>query len=189
MIILEGPDGSGKSNLARRLNEQLGIPLHERASSSKEGPVENLWAWTVNDVGSWSDSHEPVAIYDRHPLISEYIYGPTARGQLKPGFTHPAAGGMIRKMQQCCLLVLCLPPLETVRRNVLNEDVPQMAGVVAQIDSIWWQYAGLASSWGGWMVTYDYEQREGHGKKSHATVVRSARLHAATWRRERMMKA
>jgi hypothetical protein len=194
MIIVEGPDGAGKTNLIARMTNELGIPVHERHAGSRDGPIENLWDWTSRDLASWEGSD--VMIYDRHPLISEYIYGPAIRGRLAWGFTHPSAHGMRRRMEQQCLLILALPDFHTVERNVQATEEDQLEGVSTKIEFIYWSYAALRSSWNGWMVDYDYPRSfdpagndlETEGKGSYRSVLRAAKLHVATWEKIRHVR-
>lgn len=179
IIIVEGPDGTGKTNLTKRLSVDLGLPIHAKASTSVGGPVPDLWDWACDDVGTWDT--QSLAIYDRHPLISEYIYGPVIRGNLPMGFTHSSAKQMLSRMAQQALIIFALPPLETVLRNVQNEDVPQMEGVVEKTELLWWLYQARATSWPGWAMVYDYAIPE--GKRSYDSINQGARLQMATFKR------
>lgn len=154
MIILEGPDGGGKTTLLERLcKEYPSIARHERASEGIKGPVADLYDWAHNDVWSWHK--QPLSFYDRHPLISEYIYGPVVRGGLDARFhTTP----LRRRVASRALVIVCLPPLQTVRRSVsADRDMP---GVTTHIDTIWHAYASLRATWSCStnLITYDYTQ-------------------------------
>lgn len=157
MIILEGPDGGGKSTLMDELlTHYTRLSQAPRASSSGPdgGPVADLYEWAHADVHSWRD--KPVQLYDRHPLVSEYIYGPVIRGTVDPRFhtTH-----LRRRVQHRALLVLCLPPLEAVRSSVSAER--DMAGVHTHIDTIWHLYASLRASWPAVnFVHYDFTDQK-----------------------------
>jgi len=152
MIIIEGPDGAGKTTLLNELAAHYtSIPVHERASDGVNGPVKNLYRWAERDVGNWTE--EPVHFYDRHPFISEYIYGPVVRGTMDPQFhtTH-----LRRYVARRALTIVCLPPLDIVKLAVSDER--DMAGVTTHIDTIWHLYASLPASWASsaGIVVYDW---------------------------------
>lgn len=158
MIILEGPDGGGKTTLLEDLREQYpSIPVHDRASSSGAdgGPVVDLFDWVLIDVPTWSS--QELSFYDRHPLVSEYIYGPIIRGTMDPRFhTTPH----LRRLMRRALTIVCLPPLEVVRASVSAER--DMSGVTTHIDAIWHSYASLRAFWSSTVgiVHYDYTRHE-----------------------------
>jgi hypothetical protein len=84
-VIVEGMDGTGKTNLVQHINRNTLLPLRPRACTSDGGPIDTLMEWVENylkdDMGG---------IYDRHPLISEFIYGPAIRGYAHKAFTDDA---------------------------------------------------------------------------------------------------
>ncbi len=156
MIVLEGPDGGGKTTLLEQLCEEFpDLVVHPRASSSGPtgGPVADLYGWAREDVNSWFD--RPLGFYDRHPLVSEYIYGPVCRGRIDPQFH---ATSLRRDFARRALLVVCLPPLEAVRASV--SDDRDMPGVVTGIDAIWTLYASLRACWpvSTGIVHYDWTE-------------------------------
>lgn len=71
MIILEGVDSSGKSTLGRVIHERYGWPLIPSRGPAKS-PEE------IADRLREYDMMGPSMIFDRHPVISESIYGPLA---------------------------------------------------------------------------------------------------------------
>lgn len=78
MIILEGPDGAGKSTIAERLSKEYNLPI-----KSGEGPPKS-----PQDFSERVDRYLSLParyIYDRHPVISGPIYA-SLRGQ-KSGLT------------------------------------------------------------------------------------------------------
>lgn len=140
MIILEGPDGAGKTTLISKLLSTVeGVKQHARAASSTGGPVDDIFEWAVEDVASWRT--QPFSIYDRHPFISELIYGPTVRDYLDPKFRSPMSYQLREEFYDRALVVICLPDKEIARGNLGVND--QMSGVVENFDSIWHQYNNL----------------------------------------------
>jgi len=182
VIILEGPDGGGKTTLLKRLCEATGLPAHERASTSKGGPRSDLYDWTVNDLQSWHK--QPLAIYDRHPLTSEHIYGPTVRGDVRPGFelANPELAYMRRHLRRNALVIICLPPLSTVRENVAS-DIEQMDGVVDNIDHIWECYRMMMHIWplDSHIARYNYEDGD-LGANGYTGILAAAMHHKYSWR-------
>lgn len=180
MIIVEGPDGSGKSTLVRKLCVELGLPAHERASDSIKGPVDNLFEWAYHDVITMPD--QPVAIYDRHPLLSEYVYGPVVRAKLPDGFTTSTAHMLVRMMAPRVFVVLCRPSSERLESSV---DVSRdMAGVTERIAHVASAYDALRIFWPGQIITYDYEQPQ-----MFQHVLSMCRLYVATVRSKRQKES
>lgn len=160
MIVLEGMDGSGKTSLARRLSDDLQLPIHERASTSIGGPVPNIWQWVMRDVLT-IHTQQP-AIYDRHPLISQVIYGPIIRQKLEPEFTDPEARAIYRKWARNVFVVFCDPGDEAMSRS-LSRDPNQMPGVLDMFPTLSLMYrvffATYSGNWHHWDYNhpYDYE--------------------------------
>jgi hypothetical protein len=159
-MIVEGPDGSGKSGLVARINA-LGYTTHARASDSKSGPVPDLTTWTLNDLddlgGLYGGARGPW-VYDRHPLISERIYAPIARGTSPQGkFADLTWAHTQRKrMARHALLIVCLPPRSHVQGNVRRNASDQMPGVVDNIDAIYNAYRHSEALWPGRTLWWDY---------------------------------
>lgn len=183
MIILEGPDGGGKTTLAKRLAADLQLPLHARASDSITGPVVDLYAWTVDDITTWHKQN--LAIYDRHPLTSEHIYGPAVRGNTRPGFEmgNRDIAYMRRYMRRHALIVVCLPPFEVVRENVASE-IEQMPGVVENIDHIYECYRMMLHIWplDSQIARYDYSAGD-DDVTGYTSILAAALYHKHSWRR------
>lgn len=152
MIIVEGPDGAGKTKLIQRLSLNLEIPIKPRVVSSDTEMLVDLQEWVNEDL------HEGLkrALYDRHRLISEPIYGPVLRKEMQPGF---ADARWLRNRQQTLrqiqpYVIFCLPPLEQVRENVFKNDENWV--VQESINTIYWLYFNAASSWPGPGMVWDY---------------------------------
>lgn len=144
MIVVEGPDGAGKTTLINLLlADNSGLFLRPRMSTSIGGPVDQLTKAVDED---FLNPIEAGHVYDRHALISEPIYGPVIRGSMKPGFEdwNWFCRSWSRLQTMRPLLIFCLPPLDVVRENLHNETHGQMSGVVEHIDAIYWGYWTLA---------------------------------------------
>lgn len=178
MIIVEGPDGAGKTTLIKQLMAQYpSIPMHDRASSSgrEGGPIPNLYEWAHADVHSWSDT--PLSFYDRHPLISEYIYGPVIRGSVDPRF-HGTS--LRRHLARRALVIVCLPPLSVVSASLSDER--DMPGVTTHIRTIWTLYASLRATWpvASSIVFYDWTHSK-LGAADLSNVFAAIAHHRNTW--------
>lgn len=160
MIILEGPDGAGKSTLIQRLSEDLDLPVAKRACTSTGGPVDNLGHWAAGDVMGWGKF--PISLYDRHPFISEYIYGPVIRGHIDPTMERLHPSYRWRFMAES-LVVLCMPPLDVVKANLAAEQ--QMDGVTNHIELIYALYAAYGSM--APVIRYDYTQPNSYFRLHH----------------------
>lgn len=79
MILVEGPDNSGKSTLINQLVKEFDLTLLDRP----HGPPKD-----INELEERIKALEPYynkrnVIIDRHPLIGEAIYGPILRKEDK----------------------------------------------------------------------------------------------------------
>jgi len=71
-IILEGVDASGKSTLAKALVSELSGYTYYPS----EGP-EKYEGEIIERLKRYETEHNPLAVYDRHPIISHPIYSRT----------------------------------------------------------------------------------------------------------------
>lgn len=165
-VIVEGPDGSGKDTLIKYLLDHMpDHTLHERASTSLGGPVNNLAAWVARDIAQMNADTQPASIYNRHPLISELIYSryrtdPKKRGFPSAEWTHMAWRNAMRKAaSQYALVVFCEPPYHILRRTILDQGPDaHMPGVYENILNIYTDYK--THLWPGINIRYDYTSQE-----------------------------
>lgn len=177
MIVVEGPDGAGKTSLVRKLTVEFNLPAHARASDSVQGPVVDLFDWAHRDVVTMPD--QELSVYDRHPLISEYVYGPICRSRLPSGFVTTTAHALVRMMAPRVLVVLCRPSTERLITSVdADRDMPGVREHIARIASA---YDALRIFWPGVIVSYDYANASNLDK-----VFSACRIHVAG---ERMKRA
>jgi hypothetical protein len=155
-IIVEGMDGTGKDTLIGTLREAFpDHTLHVRASTSLGGPVNNLSSWVVQDAqtmdltGPW--------IYNRHPLISEPIYGhirPT-KAIVEPFNNSAWLSAYRRIIARDCVVVICQPPWTTVQQTLIDQGPDaHMPGVFENARELYEMYAALV--WPGRAIRYDY---------------------------------
>lgn len=155
-VILEGPDGSGKTYLKEQiLRDRPQFRPHVRAADSLAGPdLGTLSEWVINDTSSIATQRP--SVYDRHPLVSEPIYGPICRNSV-PGMFNKDwwVRSMSFRVAQSALLVVCMPPLVDVATS-LRHGGQHMDGVVENIDKIYAEYQRVWSTWPGVLVRHDY---------------------------------
>ena len=109
IVILEGPDGSGKTTLAKELQERFGLRYHHEGPPPANIPPLYHYARVLEDYRG-SD-----VVIDRFAL-GERIYGPIIRGKDGLG---PEGWKLIRRQIAAAgaIEVLCLPDYLTVREN------------------------------------------------------------------------
>lgn len=136
MIIVEGPDGAGKTTLVRQLSDWLDIPLGPRSVSSDGVGQVDLREYVLRELRFSRQ------IYDRFALISGPIYG-VASGMKPPNNVfmdsvwHGVAEKKMVKVQP--LIIYCLPKPFVVKQNIKHD--PTSAKVVGNnIDQIYWGY-------------------------------------------------
>lgn len=171
MLLLEGPDGAGKTSLLKKMVKRWDLDVMPRFADT-HGPKEDPYNRVYQDQIARGTLR--CGIYDRHPLISEYIYAPIVGRGIGHQFLWPSARQMRHQLAHDALLILCLPPLDEVKKNVARTE--QMAGVVENIEAIYEQYQLLRITWPGKFITYDYTQEE-------SPVWKSVPLHVTDWNR------
>lgn len=152
-VVVEGPDGGGKTSLVSKLATRLSLPIHTRASTSLGGPVPQVDEWAIRDLRTMN--RQPSSVYDRHPAISEPIYGPLVRGKAMGQLSNGEMVSRLRtRLMARAFVVWCLPPFGVVQKNVsADRDMP---GVVAHLPGIYLAYERLAARWKVNSFLYDY---------------------------------
>jgi hypothetical protein len=142
VIIVEGPDGSGKSTLVERLAREIRLPVASKVVASDTQPIVNIRDWTESNVHK---GFQPV-IFDRHRLISEPIYGPAMRRRQDAEFYDLTwlADMMWHFYNAKPIIIYCMPDILTVRENVLRDETDNQA-VRDHIVAIYAGYVARAS--------------------------------------------
>lgn len=153
-VIVEGCDGAGKTTLIQKLQYDFPqLELHPRFATSKEGPLDNLATLVYEDEAEMASRRW---LYDRHPVISEYIYGlhlPTRK--VNPEFLTYDFYRIVRMIESSAFVIFCHPPFDVVKMNVEHEE--QMPGVVEHLEELYDAYAAQRITWAGYYsATYDY---------------------------------
>lgn len=79
MIIVEGPDNSGKSTLIKQLRSELKLNEIPRVGHGPANGPKDLWERTYQIIDAVTKSKSRWVILDRFTLIGEDIYGPILR--------------------------------------------------------------------------------------------------------------
>jgi len=157
MLVVEGPDGAGKTTLIKTLQEYLDLPVAPRVVSKDAEAMVDLQSWVDNQL---DEGFQPM-IYDRHRLISETIYGPILRRAQADGFNELKwlAPRMRRFYELEPVIIYCLPSLETVMSNVIGDINNRV--VESKIEAIYAAYVARAaldySFSPGLVKIWDYE--------------------------------
>ena len=156
-IIVEGCDGTGKDRLIMSILDLPRFKLHTRASTSLGGPVADVENWVKNDLAELETDPWPRWIYNRHPLISEPIYGPIrkiqqgTRGRFRDPVWVRTMSGILATH---ALLIVCQPPWTTVKANLGVTRGTHMPGVEENGKLIYDLYTRV--TWPGRVLRYDY---------------------------------
>jgi len=133
VIIVEGPDGAGKTQLVGKLARELKLPVADKVVASDTTAMTDLVKWTEDNVAR---GFQPT-IFDRHRLISEPIYGPILKSRQDPKFCDLTWMSQQLWLFYGCkpVIIYCLPDIRTVRRNVtmVETDNQVVAGHIAAI--------------------------------------------------------
>lgn len=141
MLVVEGPDGSGKTTLAERLSEELDWPIAGKVVDSQMKAMTDLKKWTEENLAAgWQDT-----IFDRHRLLSEPIYGALRTSSERSELYDPLWQSRMYKLLVDAepLIIYCLPPLEEVLNNLDGDENNKV--VFAHADAIYRGYVAQYS--------------------------------------------
>lgn len=154
MIIVEGPDGAGKSTLVRELIENLQLEEGHRATSDRDKLYEvtrqdTYTALATEVIGNCQLG--PAKIWDRL-FFSEMVYAPVVGRDCEFSSDEQV---FVRRIMSAlaCPIIICLPPWDVVKENV--EASKQMDGVEENLTHIYGTYRTIASGM-PWVMFYDY---------------------------------
>lgn len=143
-IVVEGMDNTGKTSLIEVLSKEFMLPVIH-----SPGPV------TRNEMNEWlrKVGRMDEVICDRHPVISEAIYGPAIRGENILG-EDPKTW-----FKDKYYIIYARPPMKAIRGNF--ESRHQMTGVHENFSRLLEAYDDLFLTWGSaivfdWTIDQDY---------------------------------
>ena len=157
MIIVEGPDGAGKTTLIRQLQNEFHLEVAPRVVSKDTKDLVDLQNWVNNNL----DEGFQYKLFDRYRLISEFCYGPTLRPTQRPGFTDRMwVWNSLRRLYEEVqpVIIYCLPKLEVIKSNLEGDQ--DNTAVVDHIEQIYAAYLERSALdqllLGGRVVIWDY---------------------------------
>lgn len=147
---MEGMDNTGKTTLLEKLATAFDPPLPLTKSPGPKTTEEAI-AWVTKEM----NREEPM-LYDRHPMISEFVYGPLLRN-FNSLATAKGKKLMLEFYLKHPMVIYCRPP-ESAIFNFGDRD--QMEGVIenrkkllAQYDRIMRTRVMLLTPW---YIVYDW---------------------------------
>ena len=142
MIIVEGPDGGGKTRLIDTLSQQFSLPTSPRVVSKDTEAMVDIKRWVHENL----EAGPQAMLFDRHRLISEPIYGAILRPEIRDDFRQPwKLVDYYRRFYKDCqpLILYCLPPYGVVEANIAYD--PDNDRVREHIKTIYDLYVMRAS--------------------------------------------
>jgi len=157
MIVIEGPDGAGKTTLIQDIKAVFGLEPEPRAVSHDAEPLVDLVEWVEQELRRGQGWR----LYDRFALISAPNYcmlpDPTFQGLMLDQFWLKMMWHRFRAMDP--LVICCLPPKHVVWQNVMGSEDNLV--VREHIHEIWCHYHSMAAMM-NWLV-WDYTQPSNRG--------------------------
>ena len=120
MIIVEGPDGAGKTTLVSQIETDWGLTREPRAVSSDAVSLVPIGEYIEKEL----DKGFGMRLYDRFGLISSPMYTMLPNRTMVEPMTNVAwLGWAYWKMHRLNpVIIWCMPPLEVVLENVANDE-------------------------------------------------------------------
>lgn len=135
-IIVEGPDGAGKTTLIKEIVERYGGRVEPIAGFKNQG------YWT--DYDQWLDYHlaqenPPVSVHDRF-FYSELVYAKALRGG-KLALTPQRVANVKAHLRDHAFLIYCWLDYSMLVEQASKEE--QMEGVIENLRAIYKGYSDL----------------------------------------------
>lgn len=128
MIIVEGIDNSGKTTIAKHIAETLGIDYVHNTIIPRGSPNEDLSEWIMFIEESLMNPF--TRVFDRHPILSERIYGPALRGRNLLATTDYFS----TLMEKAPIIVYACLPIEQVVETF--DERPQLSRVLENLPTL-----------------------------------------------------
>lgn len=169
LIILEGPDGSGKTTLARRLQAEHSFKIVHAGPPRHPLSEEATLRRYLLPVVAAHAAGKPV-VFDRWHL-GELAYGPVLRG----GSTLTVRAWQLLERFYAAIdlqVVLCLPPFKTCLNNWINNRDNELLCKAEDCTRVYAAYVKIwRSEFAHSYVRYDYTRhRDGAMAQALATL-------------------
>jgi hypothetical protein len=119
MIVVEGPDGAGKTTLCEAICRRYRLKMGQRSTHDRD----KIWRTTRKDT--WYALHEemrcdhPPLVWDRLGPYSDPVYAPLGIPVPRPvAFTAAELSMIDVFLRHFGVVILCMPPLDVIERNV-----------------------------------------------------------------------
>lgn len=174
MIIVEGPDGAGKSTLVEQLCEEFPqLTVGERGTNDRSKLFEVTKQDTYTALAGAVKGDQYPKIWDRL-FFSEMVYAPIVGRDCE--FTVEEQNFIRRIMRTLgCPVIACLPPFDAVLNNAMSTE--QMDGVKENLESIYSTYLTVFKDM-PWVIWYDYTgEQDKAAYKDYGSIVRGVRTY------------
>ena len=163
IVILEGPDGGGKSTLAKKLPDMAGYQI---VKTNAPRPGENLFKSYTDSLLAAVKSKQPVVL-DRH-YLGESVYGPLLRDEDRLG---RQGRDLIERLiaARGVRLVICSPPWVALVKGWAGKD--DLLKRQTQLRQVRQAYLGEARRLG--LEVYDWTKCALTGMSTHLTALPS----------------
>lgn len=120
MIIVEGPDGGGKSNLVSRIEMDWSLKREPKAVTSAAESLFPMGQYIEDEL----DKGFGMRLYDRFALISSPMYLMLEnRTFVDPLTNYEWLKIQYRRLKRLDpVIIYCLPPLSVVKENLRKDD-------------------------------------------------------------------
>lgn len=162
MIVVEGPDGAGKTTLVEKILESYRLHEGERGVRNRDDLSTVARADTIKAVTTEMECRAAPLVWDRLAPWSDMVYAPVVGRDT--AFTVAEADSYRKLIYGLGIVIVCLPPLAEVRANIIGTH--QMEGVHRGITKIWFRYQDFLiyerSPKYPTLIKYDYTTHDSH---------------------------